>query len=326
MSPDKSGYSKPEHKAIDLAGVTYFVLGLWLLFSTLRRYFSTGVTSIALLLLGLGTNLWYYGVIETGMSHAYSFAAFALLLYLLANPAKPAWYEAATSNRRLLAIALTLALISVLRPLNLVLALPLLAWSPATGVAGQRSWQLATVARLAGWLLLTGIVLWLPQLAYYHYMRGSWLLYSYGQEGFSNWLSPRLAALWFAPNNGSFLYNPLLLLALAGSLVLARQSFRWAALTLGIWVVATYLYAAWWTYALGCGYGGRGFVELYPILAWPMAAAVAYIGQRQKGFRWSAGIVLALLVAYNLRLSFNFDRCFYGSSDWDWSFFQHLLL
>lgn len=324
FAQDKTGFSKAEHKAIDVAAATYFVLGLWLLTATLRRRFSGLVTALTVAVLVSGTNLWYYGLRETGMSHVYSFWAFALLLYLLSNARRPTWYEPDAPLGQVAAIAATVALISVLRPLNLVLAL--LLWP-----AGEpRTWggQLRALFqwRLGVLFLAAAVVLWLPQLAYYRYLHGSWLAYSYGQEGFPNLLTPKLAELWLAPRNGSFLYNPVLLLVLPGSVLLARASSRQAVLALGVWAGASYLYAAWWDYGLGCSYAGRGFVELYPVLAWPLAAAVAYLLQRPQWLRWSTGALLVLVLAYNMRASVRFDGCFYGTHEWDWPAYRTLLL
>ncbi len=323
LSPDKSGFSMAVRKAIDVAGVTYFVLGLLLLFATLRRHFSGPAVLLTLALLVWGTNLWYYAIIETGMSHVYSFFAFALLLWLINRASTSELGQRPRQLWEVVAIAATLALISVLRPINIVLALPLLLWpvSPATGWLQQ-------LRKLCHWrnawaLAVAMVVFWLPQLLYYKYARGSYFVYSYGQEGFPYAFSPRLAEVWFAPNNGAFLYNPLLLLVLLpGIWLLRRRSGWWSGLAGLIWLAASYLYAAWWAYTLGCGYGGRGFVELYPVLAWPLAALAENILVRR---RWLLAGLCVLLVWYNMRLSRNIDRCFYGKADWDWQGYQNIL-
>jgi hypothetical protein len=323
LSPDKNGFSLAVRKAIDVAGVTYFVLGLMLLFATLRRHFSVLAVLLALALLVWGTNLWYYAIIETGMSHVYSFFAFALLLWLVSRGSTSGADQPPRSRCEVLGIAAALALISVLRPINIVLALPLLLW-PANPAAGW-SQQLRKIGnwRNAVALAVAMLVFWLPQLLYYKYARGSYFVYSYGQEGFPYVFSPRLAEVWFAPNNGALLYNPLLVLVLVpGIWLLRRRSGWWGGLAALTWLAASYLYAAWWAYALGCGYGGRGFVELYPVLAWPLAALAENILVRRRV------LVAALCVAlawYNMRLSDNLDRCFYAKSDWDWQSYQVLL-
>jgi hypothetical protein len=322
LSPDKSGFSVAAHKAIDVASATYFVWGLGLLFVALRRHFSRVVAVTTLGLLVLGTNLWYYGIIETGMSHAYSFFAFALLLWLVGRSRIPEWSQRAEISAEVVAIAATLGLISVLRPLNLLLALPLLLWPVSSAVRWSEQLRGLLNWRSLGAIALGVVIFWIPQLMYYKYARGGYFVYSYGHEGFPYLLSPRLAEVWFAPNNGAFLYNPLLLLVVPGLGLLARRVGWWSGLAVLTWLLASYLYAGWWAYALGCGYGGRGFVELYPVLAWPLAAVVENAWTNR---RWLVGTVCVLLVAYNLRLSLRFDGCFYGKHDWDWMAYRALL-
>ncbi|MFD2719377.1 hypothetical protein ACFST9_11675 [Hymenobacter monticola] len=325
LSADKSGFSTAVRKSIDVAGATYLVAGLMLLAATLRRRFAWWVVVPTLALLLYGTNLLYYGAIETGMSHVYSFFAFALLLWLLGRAHVAEWcHLGAGRGREVLAVAATLGLIAALRPFNLVLAAPLLLWpaQPTEALAARLRGLLHW--RTVGTVVAVMAVFWLPQMLYYHYAYGSYWVYSYGQEGFPYALTPRLAEVWFAPNNGAFLYNPLLLLILGPGVWLLGwgRSWWWAGLAALLWGLASYLYAAWWAYTLGCGYGGRGFVELYPVLAWPLAALTENVLVRR---RWLVAALCLVLVNYNWRLMNNFDRCFYNKGDWDWPAYRTLL-
>ena len=67
--------------------------------------------------------------------------------------------------------------------------------------------------KVFGLVLLGSVLMLLPQLLYWNYLNGSWVTYSYGNEGF-NWLNPKLLNTWFSPNNGLFLYTPFYFLIL----------------------------------------------------------------------------------------------------------------
>ena len=325
LAPQANGFSVAEQKAVNVAAATFFTWGLLLIYSTLRRLFERRTVVFTLLALTFGTNLWHYAYYETGMSHVYSFFAFAWLLRSLSQTAPQPWTARQATTYQLASIAAAVALISILRPLDLVIALPLLAWPAAPG--SDWATQLRAVFRLRflAWVASLLVLAWLPQLFYYHYLHNSWLVYSYAGEGFPHWASPQLAAIWFAPNNGSLLYNPLLgLVLLAGCWQLRRYSDRWAGLALGSWLILSYLYASWWIYSLGCGYAGRGFVDIYPVLAWPLAALLAWAAALQPARRWALRLLVASLVVYNMELVWHYDRCFFGSHDWDWSAYQQL--
>lgn len=325
LQPGASGFSEAEQKSVNIAAVTYFTWGLLLIYSTLRRFFERHTVIYTLLALTFGTNLWHYAYYETGMSHAYSFFAFAWLLWLLACPMPLGQAAPAFHTRQAASIAAALALISILRPLDLLIALPLLAWPATPDTSWQTQLRALSRLRFIAWVVGFAALAWLPQALYYHYLHGRWLIYSYAGEGFPYWARPRLVALWFAPLNGSLLYNPLLgLVVLAGCWQLQRHSLRWAGLAFGSWALLSYAYASWWIYSLGCGYAGRGFVDLYPLLAWPLAALLASTVARPTLWRRALKLLVIALVFYNMELVLHYDRCFFGSSDWDWLAYQKL--
>ena len=64
-----NGYSRPYILALYLSTLGYIFLGLILLGKVLRRYFSEKTSMITVLLIGLATNLFYFGVINNVMAH-----------------------------------------------------------------------------------------------------------------------------------------------------------------------------------------------------------------------------------------------------------------
>ncbi len=76
----QDGYSFYYQHAAGIAGLAYFVAGLWLVRRTLNRHFTAGVTLATIVALTFGTNLFHYGVDESTFSHAFSFALVAALI------------------------------------------------------------------------------------------------------------------------------------------------------------------------------------------------------------------------------------------------------
>ena len=65
---------------VDVAAWFYMLLGLWIMSKVLAVYFKPVIVWGALGCFLLGTNLWYYYAVESGMSHIYSFFLVAALL------------------------------------------------------------------------------------------------------------------------------------------------------------------------------------------------------------------------------------------------------
>lgn len=77
------GFTKAYHKAINLAASFYAAIGFLFLYAFLSYYFDRKAILISLSFLFLGTNLLFYTIRDTGMSHIYALALFACFLYLI---------------------------------------------------------------------------------------------------------------------------------------------------------------------------------------------------------------------------------------------------
>jgi hypothetical protein len=125
---DQDGFSPPYLFMMSVSGLIYALLGLFLVFRTLKQlnidFWGIVVTLVVML---HATNLFYYTVSEPGMSHVYSFFLIATFCYVLVchsmDKIKTAFW-----------LGGLLGLITVVRPVNLmvVLAAPFL-WS----ISGQ---------------------------------------------------------------------------------------------------------------------------------------------------------------------------------------------
>lgn len=321
LAEDKNGFSHPYRQAVDAAGVFYAVLGLWLTFWLLRRWFSSTTALWTTVGVALGTNLFYYGVVEPGFSHAFSFFAVALLLYSVART----FEEPGRVNRAFWMLAsVALALVFAIRQVNLLFAAPLF-FAGCTTWAGVQE-RLRLLSRRGLLLIPVGTLglVAVPQIAYYLYLTGRPLAYSYGShEGFPNLLSPSLLGVWFAPENGAFLYTPLLLLAVVGMGWMMRRGNPTGWLAAGVFLGVSYLYASWWDPVLGCSFGYRGLTDYLTLWAVPMAYGVHQWRQQKRGTRLALA-VLAAGIVWNLKLTDSYSGCF-NDETWNWKKYGELV-
>ena len=313
------GFSEPYQRAIDLAGVFYLVLGLYLLHLSLKLFFSAPsiVVIISLLLTFFGTNLFYYGIMDTGMSHVYSFFLFSCVIYLLTHKSRMPDLK----FKILLGIAVSMIL--VVRPLN-VFFLPIILCWDANNFKGvwDRIKEFATIKNILIWGI-TFLIIYSPQLIYWKYVSGHFLYYSYGNEGFDNILAPRVRHFLFAPENGLFLYSTMCVFMLAGLFVLARTKAFLSATIFLIFIFLVYISSAWWAWNYGCGCGQRNFVEYYSLLIFPLCSLIRYI-YSLKWFRYIAFALLLTLAFYNTKITYHYAGCYFHGT-WDWSYYNELI-
>ena len=311
---DANGFSLPYHKAIDVAAAWWAFIGMLALFGVLKDLFSAQVAVFTVLLLFGGSNLLYYSVIETGMSHVYSFSLMSMLAWLsvrTAHSGSAAWTP--------WVFGVLGGLVVAVRPVNALMLPALLLFFPWSEVRAQP---------LHFWLkgILAAVLMLLPQLAYWNHLTGSPLHYSYGEEGFSNWSAPQLLSIWFAPHNGLMPYSPVVAVALVGIFLMCRSRQRWkAAFITGHFLLLSYVFASWWMWTYGCGLGSRPFVEYLPFLSLPLAHVVAYAHKmfpRPLALILTIGMPILIIVAQ--KLTFSFGLCWYWD-DWDWNAYFALL-
>ncbi|GIR57652.1 MAG: hypothetical protein CM15mP65_02330 [Crocinitomicaceae bacterium] len=78
---EADGYSMPYRFALVFSALFYVLVGLLFLRKTLNHFFDEGVTSLVLLAVGIGTNLFYYTTYEAAMPHAFNFSLISIFVY-----------------------------------------------------------------------------------------------------------------------------------------------------------------------------------------------------------------------------------------------------
>lgn len=292
----QDGFSAPYQVAIAFGGMTYALLGLGILRRVLLRFFSDAVTAVTLALLVLGTNYLQYSVFDTAMAHTYDFTLYALLIWATIH-----WHE---RPRRWLAaaIGLLVGLLILTRPSEAVAVLLPLLWGISSKETARRKLQLL----LQRWpdVLLLGLFVFLgvlPQLLYWKWATGSFIVYSYQEQTFS-FLRPHTWPVLFSFRKGWLIYTPLMAVALAGLVVLWRRYRSIALAITGYFVINLWVVSAWDVWWYGGSIGQRALVQSYAALSLALAALLtwAFQPQRRQRAAWLLAPLLVLLVDLNL--------------------------
>lgn len=306
------GRSLPYIWGIMMAALFYMLAGLYLISKLLAELnFSKTTQWLVPMGLLLGTNLFYYTFRESGMSHVYSFFLVAALMFGSHRRA------VSPQTKWTIVTAASLALIILIRPTNAILGLVPVLWNvPPRNVFSRAAAFLSD----GKWWLMFGIALVLffaPQSVYWKTITGSYIFYSYGEEGFSNWMSPKMLQVLFSHTNGWLIYSPIVLTAFFGlGIMMFRKETGWL-LPAVILTLATYVFGSWWAWWFGGAYGHRCFVEFLPLLAVPSATAVSWILQRNNLVRVGFFALAILAIYVNIRMSDIYHGMWDGA-DWNW--------
>lgn len=252
---EADGYSMFYAFGVNFAAIFYVALGL-IYFRKLLRSYQAGDASLAFLppLLVFGTNIFYYAVIESSMSHVYSFAAITMFLWYARM------YIISHYSRYFIYSALLLALIVLIRPVNgmVLLLLPFLAGDfeklkAAFTVTVRRPLQLLAGFGAAAALLSL-------QLIYNKIATGRLFTDTYDGETF-NFADPYFFSFLFSYKKGLFIYLPITFISLIGFIALWRKSKMIAINLFAFLVIFVYICSSWWSWYFGGSFGTRVMVD-----------------------------------------------------------------
>lgn len=319
---EQDGFSGIYHLVSSFAAILYSFLGIVLLWYFLLGYFNKLISSLTILTLFFGTNLLYYTIDATGMSHVYSFFLFALLLVLSRSFFKESLQRKKTIY--FILISLVSSLIILVRPTNiafigLVFILDCNSWYDLK----LRFLQIFSIKNIII-LSISMFIVFLPQLLYWKYAYGDYITDSYEGYGFTNWASPKIIEFLFSTNNGLFTYNPIYFIILFALVFMILKKQKNGIYILCLFVGLIYVFSSWFVFSFGCGFGSRNFVEYTTIFALPLG----FLFQQSANFSIRLKRILIIstifLVLINLKLVSAYDKCFLGT-DWDFKEYSYFL-
>jgi hypothetical protein len=306
------GYSTPYNIFVIIAAAFYLCAGLVILRKNLVRFFSEMVAFTCCIIVWLGTSMLYYSSLNPGYSHVYSFFLIGCLVYYT-----PVFFSK-INFKSTIVIGLLLGLITLTRPANVVIMLYLLLYEVYSFLALKDRIILFVKNLKILWIIPFIIfVCWIPQFIYWKYISGNWLLYSYQEEGFIYWKNPKMISVLFHPQNGFFLYAPLMLLSILGLGLIWRKKVFSAPAIFVVFIVTDYLCGSWWYWNFGSAYGFRPYLDFLAVLAIPMAYFFSSVEKAAKSLQIATALMVVFLLFLSVRLTFIYHSPWQGP-DWCW--------
>ncbi|OIP01700.1 MAG: hypothetical protein AUJ98_03650 [Bacteroidetes bacterium CG2_30_33_31] len=301
-----NGYSKLYFKFIHIGGWIYFAFGLWFLSQFLASYgFKETLICLVLLITVFGTNLFYYSVHESGLSHVFSFFLFSVFIYFtrIFFSKKPKWL--------VVFIPALLGLIILVRPANglVLLAIPFIAGSKSVFLNGFR-FLLSNYKRLIVGILIAAFIVSI-QLIMYKIASGKFFLYSYGNETFV-FSKFNLINFLFSYKKGLFLYTPVYLFMLFGFISLWKKSRFQFYTGLSFIILVFYVLSSWWNWWYGGSFSSRVMVEYLPFFAFLLTSALANIKPKSIKIAY-----ISILIIFSYFCQIQTYQYYKGTIHWD---------
>ncbi|MFA6950342.1 MAG: hypothetical protein WCQ70_06630 [Lentimicrobiaceae bacterium] len=264
------GFSAPYKIAIMLSSLFYFILGLFLIRHLLikRLKYNDYVTALTIMAIGIGTNIVVYLMREPGMSHVYSFFSIVLFAYVL---------DKFLHNPGMLKALLTgvcFGMVVLIRPINVLIGMLFILWDISSLKDLKERFLFYIKNPINVLLVVAGaIIIWIPQLMYYYYLTGSIFFSGYSDTNFY-FNNPQIIHNLFSYRKGWFLYTPIMAFAVIGLIPLYKKhrNFFWPVIS--ILAILVYVNSSWYSWWFGGGFGQRAYIEIYGLLAIPLAALI----------------------------------------------------
>jgi hypothetical protein len=290
----RDGYSLPYRIAMKYATLIYVIIALFLLRRFLKRHFDDEIVALTLLGVLLGTNLFHYTVNEGMMTHAPNFFLYSLFLYLT-----QLWYEK-QRGRTLFFLGMTLSLITLVRPTNIIIGLFFLLFR-LSNWAEIKARCVLIYEKKGQFLLATlaAIALFFPQLYLWKIKTGQWFFFSYYEGERFYWTEPAIVQGFFSYCKGWFVYSPLMFFAAIGLFLVKKYAKDWFLPLVVFFALNSYIVLSWWSWWYGGGFGLRAFVEATAPMSIGLAAFFTFLKEKIRYWRLSF-LPLFLLIALNI--------------------------
>jgi hypothetical protein len=319
MGYPNDGFSLIYNWAVDAAGVCYFLLAFLLLWKFLKKYADDSAVILTLFSLFFATNLFYYVIDETGMSHVYSFFLFSAFLYLMHHTD----YLKMANNIQLILAGMLTGLIVLIRPTSLIFLSSYLFLDAGNWHEIKERLKRLLIPKKLLLLSIGLILILLPQLVYWKYAHDSYIYYSYGTQGF-RWLQPKILDVFFDPFNGLFIYAPFYFIVLAAFIYAFLNRIKNGLYAATIFLVISYVFSCWYDWSFGCSFGSRSYIEYSVLFAVPLVYFFKFIFGLKRYKSLIFMTLVALMSFYTMNLAYVYEDCYFGNKG-DWTYYFEMV-
>jgi hypothetical protein len=294
----RDGFSLPYQFTMNFGMLVYTFTGLYFFRKILDKFFDGILPALIILIIVLGTNYFHLTADAGLMPHNILFMLVAMYVWFTLK-----WQDELKA-RYAVYLGLLTGLIIIARPNEIVCLLFFLVWIALHFRSVKKKWFHVFYA-IGAFMLIV-----LPQMIYWKITSGEFIFYSYQDpcQGF-DLDEPYLISFLFSFRKGWFIYTPMVIIMLSGSILLYQKNRKLFFAVIAYVVAGVYLAASWscWWYA-GCCYSQRAVMSLYVALAFPLGYLLLWLRGKQWFIQMSFVVLLLMIIALNLFQMWQFNH------------------
>jgi hypothetical protein len=322
---ERNGFSIPYRYAILLSTLFYALLGLYFLRKNVMLFFNDQISAYTLLAIAFATNFYLYSTHEAGLTHLHTFFMLNVAIYLSLK-----WNTHRNFSSALL-FGIVCGLIVLLRPVNILLLLPLPFFASISSMLQVKNLNILSAlktyifSKQIAFAFIGAIIIWLPQLIFWKLQTGSWLHYSYNDEGFF-FSNPQIINGLFSFRKGWFIYTPIMFFAVLGLFKFWRQKPILGTAISAVFILFLYITFSWWCWWYGGGFSARTLIDFYPFLAFGLAAFFAYLFDKKQTIKIFGTVLLFFFIGLNLFQSYQYKIAILHTDAMNWPTYKGIFL
>jgi hypothetical protein len=260
LGVDTSGFSIIYQSSVAISGIILGLLGIYLIYHLLTKYFGKRASFLASMALLFTTNLFFYVAVEPVNSHAVSFFTSALFTYYFLHHKKERYYY--------FLLGVLGGFAGLVRTQDLlILTLPALQLLIKHLLNSRKN--LHSLFQLGGGAALA----FSPQIIFWKKIFNTFWYSPYIDYGF-NFIKPKILHVLFNTQNGLFLLTPIVGVSFIASFFLGKKLNNIKFYAIFYFLLQLYLVSSWNYYTQGGSYSIRMMITTYPLLAFGIAKVI----------------------------------------------------
>jgi hypothetical protein len=298
-----TGFSLPYKWCVHFGSILYALLGLWFCRKNLLLFFPEIISTIALVCVFFGTNLFYYTYGFGEMSHSYLFFIDAAFVFFTIM-----WVRSQKFSQ-LLWLSFLGGFATLIRPTECLLFIfPLLFGVTKLSDIKSRFMLLLSYRYKIFFAICLVIFPFFLQMMFWKIHSGHWLFFSYGDERFF-FNDPQVINFLFSFRKGWLLYTPMMAFGIAGIFFMRKHIPEMFYFLIIFLALDIYILSSWWAWSYGGSFGCRALIQHYCIMIFPLAAFIQFIfGLFSSKYLLNLFAKTALLFVFYLVIILNFNQ------------------